>query len=192
MKFANLALAVLFLAPASQQIPPPGLLLIIFRSPRGSNRKRQPTWKQIPICQLPPFPWLSAPDANQHLQARLQHRHGARQADDASLSATGTYTVTSDATVIVSSLTTATGATLNIAAKNFIINPVSGTELGVNVGTIRVANGAGFQLGGDGTSFDNTGTISLNSTGKATTLVTGANFRAEGESESEKCDSSYE
>jgi hypothetical protein len=86
--------------------------------------------------------------------------------DTAHLSATGTYTVTSSANVTIDILTTVKNATLDIAAGDFDV--LAGTGAGANAGKIEVADGASFEVGG---TFDNTGTIGLNSTGDATTLV---------------------
>ena len=79
-------------------------------------------------------------------------------ADQASLSAIGTYTVTSSANVNVYSLTTAAGATLDIAG-NFAA--FAGTGAGVTAGKINVDAGASFEVGNSssGSTLDNTGTI---------------------------------
>jgi len=94
-------------------------------------------------------------------------------ADEASLSATGTYTVTSLANVTVDILTTAAGATLDIASgTSFSATDGTGTPPGLTAGKIEVADSASFEVGGP---VDNTGTIALNSTGDATSfLIDGA------------------
>jgi hypothetical protein len=86
-------------------------------------------------------------------------------ADQASLSAIGTYTVTSSANVSVYSLTTAAGATLDIAGGNFAA--LAGTGAGISAGKINVDAGASFEVGNASSTstLDNTGTIRPNSGG---------------------------
>jgi hypothetical protein len=81
-------------------------------------------------------------------------------ADDAKLTATGTYTVTTTATDTVNSVQTAAGATLVIgSATNFTMS--SGTEstafpTGANAGQISMSNNVTLFMGG---TFNNTSTV---------------------------------
>ena len=72
----------------------------------------------------------------------------------AEINASGTYTVSSTQNESVKSLTTASGATLDITAGTFTI--ASGTVAGANAGTIDVDAGAALFLGGN---VSNTGKI---------------------------------
>ena len=76
------------------------------------------------------------------------------------------YTVTSTANETIAELNTVSTATLAIAGSTFTIT--NGTGAGVQAGTISVANGATLVITG---TFDNSGTIALNSTGTATDLT---------------------
>src|SRR3974377_1237990 len=86
-------------------------------------------------------------------------------ADQASLSAIGTYTVTSSANVTVHSLMTAAGATLDIAGGNFAA--LGGTGAGIIAGKINVDAGASFEVGNSssGSTPEHTGTIRPSSGG---------------------------
>jgi hypothetical protein len=87
-------------------------------------------------------------------------------ADVAILGALGTYTVTSSADATVDMLTTAAGATLDIAGGTFWA--LAGTGPGATAGKIEVADGASFEVGG---LVRNAGIIGLNSTGDPTKLI---------------------
>jgi hypothetical protein len=67
----------------------------------------------------------------------------------------------------VDSLSTGTGAVLTVDGGNSF-TMTNGTGVGINAGTIAVADNANLQLGG---TVDNTGTISLNSAGDSTRLM---------------------
>ena len=92
-------------------------------------------------------------------------------ADDAILDAAGTtaYTVTTSASETVSSIQTAATATLAITGGEF--TATNGTGAGGNAGSITLADGADFAIGG---AFANTGKIALGSLGDATTLAIAA------------------
>jgi hypothetical protein len=76
------------------------------------------------------------------------------------------YTVTVDGNHIIETLDTAGEVTLAVNSGTFFI--IGGTGTGSNEGTISVADGAALEIGG---LFRNTGTISLNSTGGAASLL---------------------
>ena len=94
--------------------------------------------------------------------------------DTALITAPGTYTVTSAADNVVGILQMQSNATLDLnGALPFIVTAGTGGGTGALAGTIAVNNGASFVLGTDGksTTFNNTGTISLDATGNPTGLV---------------------
>ncbi len=84
-------------------------------------------------------------------------------ADDAALSAGGTYTVTSSISETVNSLTTAAGATLAVNGGTFTVN--NGTGAGANAGTLRVDAGGTLHItgtiAGSGAVVINGGTLDL-------------------------------
>jgi hypothetical protein len=80
-------------------------------------------------------------------------------ADTARIAASGTYMVTSSADEIVSSLTTAKGATLAINGSTFAIT--NGTGTGASAGNLAIGVRGTLRLAG---TVKNTGTISLNGT----------------------------
>ena len=91
------------------------------------------------------------------------------------LNAAGTYTVMSTANETIAELNTVSTATLAISSGTFTIT--NGTGAGVQAGTISVANGATLEVTG---TFDNSGTIALNSTGNATDLMIAGNATLSG------------
>ncbi len=95
--------------------------------------------------------------------------------DDVAIDAAGTYTVTASSNHTIRSLRTAKTATLAVAHGTLAIT--HGTGTGANAGTISVGNGAALEIGG---TFDNSGRITLNSTGAATDLVIAANVTLTG------------
>ena len=95
--------------------------------------------------------------------------------DDVAISAAGTYTVTVSSNHTIRSLRTVKTATLAVTHGTFVIT--HGTGTGANAGTISVANGAALEIGG---TFDNSGKITLNSTGAATDLIIAANVTLTG------------
>ena len=82
------------------------------------------------------------------------------------LDAAGTFTVTSSANKTIDELNTVSTATLSITGGTFTIT--NGTGAGVQAGTVAVANSAALVIS---STFDNSGTIALTSTGKATDLI---------------------
>jgi GDSL-like Lipase/Acylhydrolase len=76
------------------------------------------------------------------------------------------YTVTSYGNQTIETLEASSRVTLAVNSGTFFI--IGGTGTGSNEGTISVANGAALEVGG---LFRNTGTISLNSTGGAASLL---------------------
>src|SRR5262249_54290425 len=90
--------------------------------------------------------------------------------DDVVISPTGTYTVTVSTNHTIRSLSTASGATVAVTARNFTIT--HGTGAGASFGTIDIGNVAALTCGG---TFNNRGKIELNSTGRNTGLVIAAN-----------------
>jgi phospholipase/lecithinase/hemolysin len=95
--------------------------------------------------------------------------------DDVVIGVPGTYTVTVSSSHTIRSLTTAKAATLAVTHGTLDIS--HGTGAGPNAGTISVANGAALEIAG---TFDNTGKITLNSTGAATDLIIAANVTLSG------------
>jgi hypothetical protein len=76
------------------------------------------------------------------------------------------YTVTSAANETIAEFNTVSKATLAIAGGTFTIT--DGTGAGVQAGTVSIANGAMLEIS---STFDNSGTIALNSAGAATDLT---------------------
>ncbi len=92
-------------------------------------------------------------------------------ADDAILDAAGAaFTVTASIGETVNSIQLASNATLDINARTF--TATNGTGAGANAGTIAVGNNAFFAVGG---TVNDTGAITLNSTGNTTELIFNAN-----------------
>jgi hypothetical protein len=92
--------------------------------------------------------------------------------DDAELTASGTYTVTSSQTNTVFGVALASGATL--AVTNGTFTAADGTDGADNAGTISIGNNTVFVVGGASNStieLKDSGIITLNSTGSPTTLV---------------------
>ncbi len=95
--------------------------------------------------------------------------------DDVVIGAPGAYIVTVSSSRTIRSLTTAKAATL--AVTHGTLDITHGTGTGLNAGTISVGNGAALEIAG---TFDNTGKITLNSTGAATDLIIAANVTLSG------------
>src|ERR1700733_7823993 len=97
--------------------------------------------------------------------------------DDAELTASGTYTVTSSQTNIVFGVALASGATL--AVTNGTFTAADGTDGANNAGSISIGNNTVFIVGGASNSaieLKDSGIITLNSTGSPTTLVLNNSF----------------
>ena len=97
--------------------------------------------------------------------------------DDAELTASGTYTVTSSQTNTVFGVALASGATL--AVTNGTFTAADGTDGADNAGTISIGNNTMFIVGGASNStieLKDSGIITLNSTGSPTTLVLANSF----------------
>jgi probable HAF family extracellular repeat protein len=95
--------------------------------------------------------------------------------DVAAISATGTYTVTSPFDQTIESLTTIKTATLAVTGGTFTITDETGS--GANAGTIAVSDGATLQVTG---TLNNTGAVTLNSTGDITSLAIDGSLTLEG------------
>jgi hypothetical protein len=97
--------------------------------------------------------------------------------DDAELTASGTYTVTSSQSNTVFGVALASGATL--AVTNGTFTAADGTDGADNAGTISIGNNTVFIVGGASNStieLKDSGIITLNSTGSPTTLVLNNSF----------------
>lgn len=97
--------------------------------------------------------------------------------DDAGLTASGTYTVTSSQTNTVFGVALASGATL--AVTNGTFTAADGTDGADNAGTISIGNNTVFIVGGASNSaieLKDSGIITLDSTGSPTTLVLNNSF----------------
>src|SRR3984957_1844012 len=97
--------------------------------------------------------------------------------DDAELTASGTYTVTSSQTNMVFGVALASGATL--ADTNGTFTAADGTDGANNAGAISIGNNTVFIVGGASNStieLKDSGIITLNSTGSPTTLVLNNSF----------------
>ena len=97
--------------------------------------------------------------------------------DDAELTASGTYTVTSSQTNTVFGVALASGATL--AVTNGTFTAADGTDGADNAGTISIGNNTVFIVGGASNStieLKESSIITLNSTGSPTTLVFANSF----------------
>jgi hypothetical protein len=97
--------------------------------------------------------------------------------DDAELTASGTYTVTSSQTNTVFGVASASGATL--AVTNGTFTAADGTDGADNAGTISIGNNTVFIVGGASNStieLKDSGIIKLNSTGSPTTLFLNNSF----------------
>ncbi len=96
-------------------------------------------------------------------------------ADDAILDAAGSkayaVSVTTDHTV--NGLQTAADATLAVSGAGITLTTSSGTDGGTSAGTISIADAAAF---GFDRTFSNSGQITLNSAGDATTLIVGGSY----------------
>ena len=90
--------------------------------------------------------------------------------DNVEITTRGTYTVAADGNHTIETLETAPEVTL--AVDSGVFSVTAGTGAGASEGTISVANGAAFEIGG---VFRNAGTISLNSTGDTTGLFINGN-----------------
>jgi hypothetical protein len=100
--------------------------------------------------------------------------------DDAELTASGTYTVTSSQSNAVFGVALASGATL--AVTNGTFTAADGTDGADNAGTISIGNNTVFIVGGASNStieLKDSGIITLNSTGSPTTLVLNNSFGSE-------------
>jgi hypothetical protein len=86
--------------------------------------------------------------------------------DNVAIIAPGTYRVTVSTSHTIKSLSTTGSATLAVMSGRLTIT--GGTGTGANAGTIVVGNGAALETGG---TFNNTGKIELDSTGRATALI---------------------
>jgi hypothetical protein len=95
--------------------------------------------------------------------------------DDVVIDEVGTYTVTVSSNHTIKSIRTVKTATLAVTHGTLAIT--HGTGTGANAGTISVGNGAALETGG---AFDNSGRITLNSTGAATELIIAANVTLTG------------
>ena len=85
---------------------------------------------------------------------------------EASFTVAGAYTVSNTSGTVAALNVTDKTATLLIASGG-TFTAVSGTGVGVNLGTIKVQNGVTFDVGG---TFANSGTIALSATSSTTTL----------------------
>jgi hypothetical protein len=97
--------------------------------------------------------------------------------DDAELTASGTYTVTSSQSNTVFGVALASGATL--AVTNGTFTAADGTDGADNAGSISIGNNTVFIVGGASNStieLKDSGIITLNSTGSPTTLVLNNSF----------------
>lgn len=101
-----------------------------------------------------PIVWAAGVSGDFALAANWNPASVPGAGNDAAINPSGTYTVTSSANETVNSLTTASGATLDVAGGNFTVS--TGTGAGRNVGTLKVDNGGTLTLTG---SLDNTGAI---------------------------------
>src|SRR5579872_6054201 len=91
---------------------------------------------------------------------------------DVAINARGTYTVTVGANATIRSLTTINTATLAITGGHRLDVTNGTTGTGASAGTISVADTGALETGG---TFDNTGKITLNSTGHATDFIIASN-----------------
>lgn len=89
--------------------------------------------------------------------------------DDALITNTGSYVVTSTSFVEVHSVQLSAHATLDISAGGFQLD--AGTGAGANAGTIIIENSNYIRVAG---TLDNTGTIELNSNGSTTQFIVNA------------------
>jgi len=91
---------------------------------------------------------------------------------DVAIDARGTYTVTVGANATIRSLTTISTATLAITGGHRLDVTNGTTGTGASAGTISVADAGALETGG---TFQNTGKITLNSTGHATDFIIASN-----------------
>ena len=91
---------------------------------------------------------------------------------DVAIDARGTYTVTVGADATIRSLTTINTATLAITGGHRLDVTNGTTGTGASAGTSSVADTGALETGG---TFDNTGRITLNSTGHATDFIIASN-----------------
>jgi hypothetical protein len=115
-----------------------------------------------------PVTWARGSSGNFSTAANWTPARVPGAADDALITAAGTYTVSSTVAETVNSIVTAAGATLAITANTF--TATSGTFAGANAGKIIIGNGGILQLEG---VTKNSGTI-LASGGSAQISLAGA------------------
>ena len=114
--------------------------------------------------------WASGVNGNFDDMTKWTGNHVPVAGDTALITASGTYTVFSDATNTIANLDMAKTATLDV--HNDLFSVTSGASAHTLAGTITVDDAAGFQLGTDSTAttFDNTGTIDIESGADPTKL----------------------